>query len=124
MSKSRSRIQREAKTVQAMVRLYCQDQHDTSSHLCADCRELERYALARLSRCTFQENKPTCARCPIHCYRPDMREKMRGVMRYAGPRMIYRHPILALQHLRDGLCKAPASRGRTASPAREDKRDV
>jgi hypothetical protein len=27
-----------------------------------------------------------------------MREKIKAVMRYAGPRMIYRHPILAGKH--------------------------
>ena len=27
------------------------------------------------------------------------REQIRGVMRYAGPRMLLRHPILAFYHL-------------------------
>jgi hypothetical protein len=57
------------------------------------------YARTRLRKCPFQEGKTTCAKCPIHCYKPDRREKIRAVMRYAGPRMLVRHPILALLHL-------------------------
>ena len=46
-----------------------------------------------------EENKPTCKKCPIHCYKPDMKEKMREAMRYAGPRMMWYHPIAAIKHL-------------------------
>jgi hypothetical protein len=75
--------------------------------LCLECSELLDYALARLDRCPFQDNKPTCAKCPVHCYKPDMREKVRVVMRYAGPRMLRRHPVLAVLHLVDGFRKTP-----------------
>ncbi len=101
-----------------MIRLYCRGQHGTPAGLCPECRELEAYAGQRLSRCPFQENKTTCAKCPIHCYRPDMRARIRAVMRYAGPRMLYRHPLLALLHLLDGRRKEPARRGQPASPSR------
>jgi len=37
-----------------------------------------------------------------------MRERIRSVMRYAGPRMMYRHPLLAFHHLIDGMRKAPS----------------
>jgi hypothetical protein len=36
-----------------------------------------------------------------------MREKVRGVMRYSGPRMTFRHPVLALFHFIDGLRRKP-----------------
>jgi len=98
---------REEKTVAAMTRIYCRNQHGTKEGLCADCDALLAYARARLERCPYQERKSTCAKCPIHCYKPEMREKIRGVMRYAGPRMLLRHPLLAVLHLRDGLKKAP-----------------
>ena len=96
-------MQREAKTVRAMIRLYCRKQHHSSKVLCDDCQALEDYAMARLARCPFQEDKPTCLKCPVHCYKPEMREKIRVVMRYAGPRMLFRHPVLAVLHLLDGL---------------------
>ncbi len=107
MSNDHRRIKRERKTVEAMIRLYCRDHHGGEDELCPECGELLNYALARLDRCPFQENKPTCAKCPVHCYKPDRREKVRAVMRYAGPRMLRRHPVLAVLHLIDGFRKAP-----------------
>ena len=103
MSKSHSHLGREARTVQIMVRLYCHQQHGTSQALCGDCTALVAYANKRLAKCPFQANKPTCAKCTVHCYRADMRERMRAVMRYAGPRMLLHHPLLALHHLMDSL---------------------
>lgn len=98
------RLAREARTLTVMVRLYCHGHHDTANReLCADCRELLDYALVRLSRCPYQAQKPTCAKCPIHCYRPEPRERIRAVMRYAGPRMLLHRPGLAILHLADGL---------------------
>jgi len=94
------RMSREARTIEAMVGIYCQGQHGTrGSVLCADCAELLRYAGLRLAKCPFQEHKTTCAKCPVHCYKPARREQIRAVMRYAGPRMMFRHPILAFYHL-------------------------
>lgn len=98
---------REKRTVEAMIRLYCQGEHGGSKDLCPECRALLDYSLARLEHCPFQERKTTCAKCPVHCYRPEMRERVRTVMRYAGPRMLYRHPVLALLHLLDGLRGEP-----------------
>ena len=99
-----TRIQRERRTVEAMIRLYCRDHHD-SQGLCSDCANLLAYARKRLERCPFQDAKPTCAKCHVHCYKPDMREKVTAVMRYAGPRMIRRHPLMALLHVWDSFRK-------------------
>jgi len=75
--------------------------------LCGECRELEQYAMKRLDCCPYGEEKPTCAKCPIHCYRPEMRQRVREVMRWAGPRMMWRHPVLAVRHLIDGRRGSP-----------------
>jgi hypothetical protein len=96
------RIDREKRTVAAMVRIYCRGHHWAPEMPCADCRELLDYATCRLDRCPFGEEKSTCADCPIHCYKPAMRERVREIMRYAGPRMLLRHPVLAIRHLIDG----------------------
>jgi hypothetical protein len=101
------RMRREARTMQAMVQIYCRGRHATRGELCPQCRSLLEYAYLRLDKCPFQEEKTTCAQCPIHCYRPAMREQVREVMRYAGPRMIYRHPVLAIRHMLDGRRKEP-----------------
>ena len=107
-----SRLEREARTVGAMVAIYCRGRHGTKDGLCPDCRELLAYSLARLEKCRFREEKPNCADCPVHCYKPSMREKVREVMRYAGPRMVLRHPILALFHILNGLKRPPDIHGR------------
>lgn len=107
MSIRKGRMERERRTVEAMIRLYCRAHHGEGGDLCSECGELLEYALARLERCPFQEGKTTCVRCPVHCYRPEMRERIRRVMRYAGPRMLASHPLLALLHLLDGLRREP-----------------
>ncbi|RPI54772.1 MAG: nitrous oxide-stimulated promoter family protein, partial [Chloroflexi bacterium] len=89
-----------------MIELYCRQVHG-SADLCPRCAALRTYARQRLQKCPFQEGKTTCARCPVHCYKPQMREEIRAVMRYAGPRMLLRHPILAMLHLLDGRRKGP-----------------
>lgn len=108
MTKEHPRMARERRTVEAMLVLYCRDHHDTLSGLCAECEALRDYARQRLQKCPFQEGKTTCTKCPIHCYKPEMRAQIRAVMRHAGPRMLYRHPLLALRHMVDGLRQEPS----------------
>lgn len=92
-------LQTEYKTVAAMVAIYCQKHHHSQKGLCDKCQALLDYAEIRLDRCPYGQNKPTCNRCPIHCYKPEPKESMRLVMRYSGPRMLLPHPILAIRHL-------------------------
>ncbi len=100
MSKGGKKLDRERKTIAAMIHIYCRGNHDSSvDELCSDCGELLDYANERLDKCPFADDKPTCAQCTIHCYRPDMRQKAREAMKYAGPRMIKKHPLLAVDHL-------------------------
>lgn len=102
------RLRREARTIEAMMAIYCEKVHHMRrGELCESCKELQVYAWSRLMRCPYQGDKPTCANCPIHCYQPEMRERVRVMMRYAGPRMLLRHPWLAIMHLLDGRRKAP-----------------
>jgi hypothetical protein len=101
------RLTREDKTIEAMIRMHCRSLRHAPDGLCPDCHELLAYARDRLSRCPYQEGKTTCAGCLIHCYKPAMRERIRAAMRYAGPRMMYCHPILGLYHLIDGIRKEP-----------------
>ena len=91
-----------------MIRLYCRDLHGTRTDLCLTCSELLSYSIERLVQCPFQEGKTTCARCPVHCFRPVMREKIQAVMRRAGPRMSYSHPVLAFRHFLDSRRSEPA----------------
>lgn len=107
MASEHSRIRREKQTIRAMMRLYCRDFHDNRDTLCGECTTLLDYAFRRLDSCPFHEKKPTCNHCTVHCYSRSMRERVTAVMRYAGPRMLLRHPLLSLGHLLDKLRKTP-----------------
>lgn len=93
-----TRIEREKRIVERMIRLYCR-RHEGNRHLCPACSELLAYAHARLGRCPFGEQKTSCKQCTIHCYKPSMRERMKRVMRFAGPRMLFYAPIETIRHL-------------------------
>jgi hypothetical protein len=104
-SRSPARIVREKRTVAAMVDIYCHAHHGTADTLCSECSLLLEYARCRLDRCPFGAAKTPCAKCPTHCFQPLMRTRIKAVMRYAGPRMLLRHPILAMLHQWDSLVK-------------------
>lgn len=100
------RIQREKKTIEAMLGIYCQAKH--ANNLCEDCQQLLDYAFKRLDSCPFREGKPACNHCVVHCYSAKRRKDIGEVMRYSGPRMLYSHPVLAIGHLLDTLRKVPS----------------
>lgn len=93
-----NRIEREKKVVKMMICLYCRKK-EGNRLLCESCRALLEYAELRLDHCPFGEKKTSCKHCRVHCYKPGMREQMRKVMRFSGPRMMFYHPWVALQHL-------------------------
>lgn len=99
---------REQRTLETMIGMYCRRFHGDGPAPCPACAALSDYARRRLKRCVFGDAKPTCANCVVHCYRADMRERMREMMRWAGPRMLLRHPVLGIRHLVDGRRPAPA----------------
>lgn len=92
--------EREKYVVSEMIALYCKCKHHTKNNiLCDECRELKEYAMLRSNKCPFMETKTFCSNCKVHCYKPQMREKIKEVMRFSGPRMIFHHPVLAVSHL-------------------------
>ncbi len=106
---------REWKTIEAMIHLFCRDHHHPDGDLCVECDELRSYANHRLEKCPYGDSKPSCVKCPIHCYKPANREKIREVMRYAGPKLLLRRPILTIRHLIDDRKKLPQLPRRRAS---------
>lgn len=92
-----TRIDDEKHIVEVMVRLYCRHRHGHAA-LCADCAALLEYAKHRLDRCPHGEHKTSCRKCQTHCYASAMRQAMREVMRYSGPRMLIYHPLVFLSH--------------------------
>jgi len=116
MASQSRRTQREKRTIRAMIAIYCRGHGHGGGPVCPECQELMDYALARLDRCPFGPEKTPCATCPVHCYKPAMRQRVREVMRYAGPRMMVRHPVLAVLHTLDGLMRKPKSLPKKGKP--------
>lgn len=99
---------RELRTISQMIAIYCAgncareertERAECGEPLCAHCKELDEYAALRTRRCRRMENKISCELCSNHCYTAEMQERIRTVMRYAGPRMMWHHPIAAIRHL-------------------------
>ena len=90
---------REKQLVSQMIALYCRKNHKHKKDLCTDCKRLKEYAEMRIDKCLFMETKTFCSNCKVHCYKPQMREQIRAVMRFSGPRMIFHHPIIAIRHV-------------------------
>jgi hypothetical protein len=88
----------EKKTLIAMIGIYCESVHG-GKEMCDECMQLQEYALQRIDRCFFGSGKPACKNCPVHCYSPKRREEIRKVMRFSGPAMLVKHPVLAILHL-------------------------
>ncbi|WP_042272164.1 nitrous oxide-stimulated promoter family protein [[Clostridium] dakarense] len=95
-----SRIEREKKTIGIMINIYCRKNHGCSKNeLCDECSELLEYASKRLDFCKFGEEKKFCSKCQIHCYKKDMKIKIKKVMKFSGPRLLFYEPIEVIKHI-------------------------
>ena len=100
MSKTESKREYEKRVVSEMIGLYCHNNHHTKKgELCQECAKLNEYARKHTDRCRYMDTKTFCSNCKTSCYKPEMREQIRTVMRYAGPRMLFHRPIMAIKHL-------------------------
>ena len=99
MKSTADKREREKRMVSEMIALYCRKKHHTKGGLCPECADLEAYARMRSDKCPFMETKTFCSNCKVHCYKPEMREKIRQVMRFAGPWMLLYHPGAAIRHM-------------------------
>ena len=106
MPKRDKRLARELLTITKMTEMYCCAHHGTSpGSLCRTCDEFVDYVGARLDKCPYADCKPTCANCPIHCYKRTRQQQGREIMRFSGPKMLARHPLLTIAHMLDGFIK-------------------
>ncbi|ETT55151.1 MULTISPECIES: nitrous oxide-stimulated promoter family protein [unclassified Paenibacillus] len=92
------KIRKEKIIASKMIHIYCKRKHH-GQELCEECRNLNEYVMTRLSCCKFGEEKTACAKCPIHCYTPVYRTKIKGVMRFSGPWMLLYHPLESIRHI-------------------------
>ncbi len=79
--------------------MYCRNHHGQGRTLCPECSAVYEYALNKLEKCPFGDKKPPCTQCRVHCYSDSMRDEIGRIMRYSGPRMMLRHPVLTLFYL-------------------------
>lgn len=89
----------EKEIVKKMIEIYCCKKHHTSGEICKSCDELWRYAARSTDRCPFMETKSFCSNCKRPCYSEEMLKRMREVMRYSGPRMLFYYPLEVIRHL-------------------------
>ena len=102
-SKKPWRFRREEKTIRIMTAMYCRFHAAGSAPnaLCHQCKDFLSYAQKRIDYCRYGVEKPACSECPTHCYIPTQRETVRKIMLYAGPKIMFMHPLLALFHVWD-----------------------
>ena len=91
--------QREKALVGEMIALYCKKRHGGKHGLCPECQALLDYAPSPRDQSPVMETNTYYSKCPVHCYKPEMREKIRQVMAFAGPRMLFVHPGAAIRHV-------------------------
>ena len=103
MDKIEKKRQNDKDIVAFMIRWYCKKKHGIKEGLCPSCQKLHDYAMFRIDRCPFMETKTFCSNCKSHCYSPEMRGKIKDVMRFSGPRLLLSHPILAIRHVIDTI---------------------
>ncbi len=85
-----------------MIDIYCRkNKHEGKQKgaLCPQCQALLSYANQRIDKCPFLDTKSFCSSCTVHCYQADRREQIRRVMKYAGPVMLWIHPVPAVKHM-------------------------
>lgn len=103
----------EANTVQKMIAIYCHEMHGTKGNdLCAECLKLFDYSEKRIDKCFYGDDKPVCSKCQVHCYKPEMRDRIKEVMRYSGPKMMFKSPLLSIRYMYRKIFKSNVSTAR------------
>lgn len=94
-----NRIEKEKEIIELMINLYCNKKHNCKDEICEECKELLEYAHKRLTYCKFGNEKTSCSKCPIRCYKSDMKLRVKEVMKFSGPRLIIYKPYEFIRHI-------------------------
>lgn len=111
------KMRHDLRTQLTFVSIYCQHRHagqpktrlclkthdvealaDRAVYLCPQCSRLVTHALVKRTNCPM-DPKPTCKRCPVHCYQPAYRTEMKAVMRFSGRKLLLFGRLDYLFHL-------------------------
>lgn len=94
---------RDLKTLEAIGRIYCKAHHQGTEQdeagLCPSCREAVESTFARAANCPNHQTN-NCEDCEVKCQRGDAQKRIKQIMRYSAPRMIFCHPLMTLEYLR------------------------
>ncbi|SHK58280.1 Nitrous oxide-stimulated promoter [Selenomonas ruminantium] len=96
------RRQEELRTVREIIKIYCHGHkhlREAECELCPECQKMADYALGKLEKCPRMDIKTFCSVCPIHCYGKEEAAKIREIMAFGGPRMLWYHPWMTLRHI-------------------------
>lgn len=92
------KIEKDKKTLYFMIDLYCQKKHKSTVEACDECADIYQYASKKLDLCKFGDDKPNCKKCTIHCYNKATRSRIREIMRFSGPRIIFHRPYQYIRY--------------------------
>lgn len=92
------RREKERRLLSCMVAYYCRKNHGNRVRLCPECADVDRFIRQRC-HCPRQEATRLCRSCPAQCGRPELKEKLRRMVRYACPRMLFRHPVTVSRYV-------------------------
>lgn len=105
---------KEIEVITLMIGLYCRKKHKfPKNRLCTECGALLDYVKFRREKCPFGDAKTFCGNCKIKCYKPQRQAEIRKVMRFSGPRMVFRHPVMVIRHMTEGRRQSKAARAQT-----------
>ena len=89
-----SKVEKDLKVLEKFIQVYCETKHSTRGkpdprELCEECSKTLDYSIHRREVCPL-DPKPTCKKCPTHCFAPFYRQRIRQVMRFSGMHLIKR----------------------------------
>lgn len=101
MSKLEKKKLEKKQVLEKMIRLYCKNNH--KDYLCNDCKNLISYSNIRTDYCKRLDEFFFCSSCDRTCYDNENLEKIRKIMRYSGPRMIYSDPKASVRFVSEKI---------------------
>lgn len=99
METTEDKIKFEKDIVKKMIYIYCRKNHKYKNEVCPECRDLILYSYSKVDNCPHMKSKTFCSACNTSCYRENYKEKIKMVMRFSGPRMLFHNPVLTIKHL-------------------------
>ncbi|MCZ7583522.1 MAG: nitrous oxide-stimulated promoter family protein [Deltaproteobacteria bacterium] len=89
----RHKLDHDLGVLRAFTEVFCHKKHGHArGTLCPDCERFLDYAYKRRILCPM-DPKPKCQACPVHCYKPAMRDRVKKIMHIGGMHYVLRGRI-------------------------------